>query len=90
MCDYQSSKRSKQMTNRKTIAKNRHAAFFPKITSAKSYRLDNFFKGQEITHLNEMADYALRLSPKVWIDPATHTGQIHYHDNHWIEFAYQA
>lgn len=72
----------------KTIAKNRLAAFMPKITQAKSYRLDNNFSGESVPNLSAMADFALRMGANARIDPETCTGRITYHSNHWVEFTY--
>ena len=73
---------------RTTIPKNRVADFLKKVTSAKTYTLDNYFKGEPITDLDRMRDLALRLDGKVRIFKAAHKGQIHYHSNHWVEFEY--
>jgi hypothetical protein len=77
------------MTSRKTIAKNRVAKFLEKVTNAKAYTLDNYFRGEEIKDLNHMREWAAKLQGKVQIIPETKTGQIHYHSNHWVEFNYQ-
>ena len=76
------------MTERTTIPKHRVADFLNKVTAAKAYTLDNYFKGEPIADLAYMRDYAVRLGGKVRIVKAKHKGEIHYHSNHWVEFDY--
>jgi hypothetical protein len=71
-----------------TIPKNRVADFLQKVTSAKVYTLDNYFRGEPITDFAAMREWAVKLQGKVRIDKTSHTGQIHYHGNHWVEFTY--
>ena len=73
---------------RTTIPKHRVADFLTKVTSAKVYTLDNYFRGEPITDLARMGEWAVKLQGKVRIVKASHTGQIHYYSNHWVEFTY--
>jgi hypothetical protein len=77
------------MLKRTTIPKNRVGEFLTKVTEARVYTLDNYFRGEPVTDLAHMRDWAVRLSGKVRIVKETRTGQIHYHSNHWVDFNYQ-
>ena len=76
------------LNERTTIPKNRVGDFLKKVTSAKVYTLDNYFRGEPITDFVHMREWALKLGGKVRVIKANHTGQIHYHGNHWVEFEY--
>lgn len=76
------------MNERTTIPKNRVADFLQKVTSAKVYTLDNYFRGEPVQDLAHMREWAIKLQGKVRIVKAAHTGQIYYHSNHWVDFTY--
>lgn len=63
----------------KTIAKNRVAAFLPKITNVKCYSLDNGFSGTDAT-----IDWAVKLQAKFSTDGKK--GVARCHSNLWYEF----
>lgn len=73
---------------RKTIPKNRADDFLKRVIEAKSYTLENNFKGERITDFDHMRAWRQRLDGKVTADDETKRGQIYYHSNHWVEFRF--
>lgn len=64
----------------KTIAKNRVAAFLPKIANVTVYSLDNGFKGEPAT-----IEWAVKLDAKFMWDGKS-KGKARCHSNLWYEF----
>jgi hypothetical protein len=62
-----------------------------RVSQARSYRLDNYFNGQDVAVEAVRDDYFAKASigntPRIWFNPEKATYTVHYHSNHWIELS---